>query len=96
MNAMAPPRVGGDLRVEGGGHQIALFHRHDNLLHRHLRRLLRRQHVLCQHLHRGPRGQDGGRADEDGAERPVLVPRDLARQRGLESGTYTSPLLSST
>ena len=68
-------------------HKILLLDGDDNLLQAlvlNLVPLLFGENVLRQHLHALSRGQDCGSADEDGAERALLVARNLARQVRLE------------
>ena len=82
-----PPGVRGDLGMERGGHQLFLLHRDDDLLEAlvvDLRPLLLGEDVLAEDLDAVADGEDGGCADEEGAEGSVLVARDLARQVGLE------------
>ena len=73
--------------MERGGHQLFLLHRDDDLLEAlvvDLRPLLLGEDVLAEDLDAVADGEDGGCADEEGAEGSVLVARDLARQVGLE------------
>eukprot|EP00218_Dolichomastix_sp_CCMP3274_P010980 CAMPEP_0170138446 /NCGR_PEP_ID=MMETSP0033_2-20121228/4923_1 /TAXON_ID=195969 /ORGANISM="Dolichomastix tenuilepis, Strain CCMP3274" /LENGTH=235 /DNA_ID=CAMNT_0010374453 /DNA_START=32 /DNA_END=735 /DNA_ORIENTATION=- len=65
---LVPAGVCGELGVEGGGHEPPLPYRHDHLFEALRRLLLRRHVVLGEHLHVRAGGDDGGGADEEGAE----------------------------